>query len=131
MAASNIFEKKIYYHDTDCGNVVYYANYLKYLEEARSDFFEKKGVILADINTRGIWFVVARIEMNYIVPAQYGNTLRITTEIEKIKSASMLFTHTIKRASTILNESKAVLVCIGDDFKPRVIPDDIRTAFTA
>ena len=50
---------RIYYHDTDCGGVVYYANYLKYLEEARSEYFEDRGLIIKDLLKEGIGFVVA------------------------------------------------------------------------
>ena len=56
-------EKRIYYHDTDCGGVVYYANYLKYLEEARTEYFLSKGADLQKLSTEGIWFTVARVEI--------------------------------------------------------------------
>ena len=55
---------KIYYHDTDCGGVVYYANYLKYLEEARSEYFETRSLIIKDLLAKGIGFVVARQEVD-------------------------------------------------------------------
>lgn len=54
--------KRIYYHDTDCGGIVYYANYLKYLEEARTKYFLSMGIDLQKLSNRGIWFAVARVE---------------------------------------------------------------------
>jgi acyl-CoA thioester hydrolase len=131
MDNKNIIEKKIYYHDTDAGEVVYYANYLKYLEEGRTQYLIDKGLDLKGLGDKGIWFVVAKLEIDYKLPAQYQDTLQIVTEIEKIKSASMVFMQNIYRGDALIARSTVVLVCVNDGFKPMVIPDDIRAALTA
>ena len=68
-------KKTIYYHDTDSGGVVYYANYLKYLEEARTEYFRSKFQELKTLAERGVLFVVARVEIDYRSPAKYGGIL--------------------------------------------------------
>jgi len=119
-------EKKIYYHDTDCGGVVYYANYLKYLEEARSEFCLNKGVILKDLADEGIYFVVARTELDYKAPAHYQEILRVFTRIEKIGRSSINFIQEVKNNDVPVVVAKTIWVCVGRDFKPKSIPENAR-----
>lgn len=119
-------EKRIYYHDTDCGGVVYYANYLKYLEEARTEYFLSKGVDLQKLSTEGIWFTVARVEIEYKSPAHYQDTIRILTTVEKAKMSVMQFFQKIFKNSTIIVEARTTLICIDNNFKPLAIPEEIK-----
>ncbi|MFH1519211.1 MAG: YbgC/FadM family acyl-CoA thioesterase [Candidatus Omnitrophota bacterium] len=116
--------KKIYYHDTDAGGVVYYANYLKYLEEARTEFFNQKGVSINKLSGQSILFAVRRVEVDYKAPAYYADTLTIYTAISKIKNASLEFTQSINRDDRILVKAKTQLACINSQFRPRVIPGE-------
>ena len=119
-------EKRIYYHDTDCGGVVYYANYLKYLEEGRTEYFLSKGVDLQKLSTEGIWFTVARVEIEYKSPAHYQDTIRILTRIEKAKMSVMQFFQKIFKNSTTVVEARTTLICIDNNFKPLAIPEEIK-----
>ena len=74
---------RIYYEDTDCGGVVYYANYLKYFERARTDFLEQRGLSVAGILKQGTQFMVVRAEVNYRSPARYGETLIIEKRVSE------------------------------------------------
>ncbi len=65
-------EIRIYYEDTDCGGVVYYANYLKYFERARTDYLEQRGLSVAQLMKEGTVFMVVHAEINYKSPARYG-----------------------------------------------------------
>jgi len=118
--------KRIYYHDTDCGGVVYYANYLKYLEEGRTEFFTKAGVDLKDLSNKGIFFVVGTVDIKYKSPARYQDTIEIITEKPEVKTASMYFLQKIAKESTVLVEAKTVLVCINEKFRPQAVPDNIK-----
>ena len=118
--------KKIYYHDTDCGGVVYYANYLKYFEEARTEFLEEKGFLLKELAARGILFVVRRVEIDYKSPAHYGDALTVTTEISKAKSVSLDFSQQINRQDQMLVKAVTQLVCVNGNFQPQVMPDSLR-----
>lgn len=118
-------KKKVYYHDTDCGGVVYYANYLKYFEEARTEYFLSKGVDLRKCIKSDFFFVVANVEIKYKKGARYGDKILVTTKIEKIKSASIEFLHEVKKDESLLVECKTTLVCVDPNFRPKAIPDDI------
>ena len=119
-------EKKIYYYDTDCGGVVYYANYLKYLEEGRNEFCASAGVYLKELMQEGIEFPVVHVELDYKYPARYAEIIRIFTRVEKIGNSSVCFAQEIKKENTLLVKAKTVWACIGKDFKIRKVPERIR-----
>ncbi|MBZ0166429.1 MAG: acyl-CoA thioesterase [Candidatus Omnitrophica bacterium] len=117
-------EKKIYYHDTDAGGVVYYANYLKYLEESRTELLEERG-----ITPHGDFFYAVReCHITYRAPARYGDCIRVEARITKITAAQIHFTQNILDAKTakLLVEAEVRLVCLTQDFKPTAINEDIR-----
>ena len=114
--------KKVYYHDTDSGGVVYYANYLKYFEEARTEFLLDKGIDVNQLTKDGIWFVVASVNINYQAPAIYADQLVISSEIIKKKNVWLEFFQQVKRADSILVSATTKLVCVGLDFKPKAMP---------
>jgi len=89
-------EIKIYYEDTDCGGVVYYANYLKYFERARTEYLESRGWSVASLMEQGTVFVVVHAEADYRSPARYGETLIIETVVSDITAASFTFAHVVK-----------------------------------
>lgn len=68
-------EKRIYYHDTDAGGVVYYANYLKYLEEDRTEFLEKRGLSIKEMHENQFFYAVRTCSINYKSPARYGDVI--------------------------------------------------------
>jgi acyl-CoA thioester hydrolase len=98
-------EVRIYYEDTDCGGVVYYGNYLKYFERARTHFLEERGLSVAGLMKEGTVFVVVRAEVDYRSPAHYGETLVIETIVSKKTAASLTFSHVIRE-----RESQRVVV---------------------
>jgi len=124
-----VYKKRIYYHDTDCGNVVYYANYLKYLEEARTEHLRSMGIDLNELaKEEKALFAVAGVDIRYKSPARYSDELTIISRIGKAKAASIEFSHEIKRGKTLLVECETRLVCLGEDFKPRVMPEAVSEA---
>lgn len=93
-------EIKIYYEDTDCGGVVYYANYLKYFERARTEYLELRGHSVAALMEQGVIFVVVRAEVDYCSPGRYGDTLVIETEVGEVTRAALTFSHIIREKVT-------------------------------
>ena len=87
---------RIYYEDTDCGGVVYYANYLKYFERARTQFLEQRGFSVAGLMAEGTVFVVVRTEVDYRSPARYGETIVIETVVSGVTPASFTFSHVLR-----------------------------------
>ncbi|MCL4474910.1 MAG: acyl-CoA thioesterase [Nitrospirae bacterium] len=119
-------EKKIYYHDTDCGDVVYYANYLKYLEEARTEYLILKGIALPKLAEKHIWFVVARVEIEYKAPARYQDKLTVSARVEEARMATIKFFQEITRGDVLIARATTTLVCIGKDFKPIAMPEEVK-----
>jgi acyl-CoA thioester hydrolase len=123
-------EKKIYYHDTDAGGVVYYANYLKHLEEGRSEYLRSKGIDVVEYARNGIIFPVVHLEIDYKTPARYGDTIRVFTRPEKIGNASLCFSQEIKRGETTILQAKTTWACVkpnGSGMKPTRIPEEVRS----
>jgi acyl-CoA thioester hydrolase len=121
-----LIEKKVYYHDTDCGGVVYYANYLKYMEEARTEFLLQKGIELPKLAEREIWFVVARVEIDYKAPARYQDKLTVSARLEEARMTTVKFYQEVKRENVLVARATTVLICIGRDFKPIPVPEEVK-----
>jgi len=121
-------EKRIYYHDTDAGKVVYYANYLKYLEEGRTEYLESKGIPVKGPDEDGFHYAVRRCNVDYKMPARYGDIIICSTEIEKITAAQIYFKQTIthKKTNHVLVEANVILVSLTKDFKAQAIPAYIK-----
>ncbi len=118
---------RIYYEDTDMQGIVYYANYLKYLERARTEFFRDKGFEQGELmNQQGVVFAARAIQMDYLKPARFNDELIVTTEVVKIKSASLSFQQTIVRAHAkheIINTAIIKVVCLDvQSMKVKTIP---------
>ena len=111
---------RIYYEDTDCGGVVYYANYRKYFERARTDFLEQRGLSVAGILKQGTQFMVVRAEVNYRSPARYGETLIIETTLAHSGKASVTFAHVLREriSGRMVADGSATLV--STDLKGKV-----------
>jgi len=105
---------RIYYEDTDCGGVVYYANYLKYFERARTHYLEERGLSVVGLLKEGTQFLVVHAEVDYRSPARYGETLAVETTVAQIGRTSVTFAHVIReRASQrVVVEGSAKLVTV-------------------
>jgi acyl-CoA thioester hydrolase len=127
---TDILKVKIYYEDTDCGGVVYYANYLRYFERARTEFLESRGVSLKRLMDEGIYFVVAEASLRYLAPARYADTILVETKVDKSGPASIVFGHRVLNEETgkDLVEAAVRLACVGRDMKPLRIRSDIMEA---
>jgi len=123
-------EIRIYYEDTDCGGVVYYANYLKYFERARTDYLEQHGLSVAQLMKEGTVFMVVHAEIDYKSPARYGETLTIETTLDTSKNASFTFVHTIreKMSGRVIVEGSATLVPTGSDGKLKRLAAELKQA---
>ena len=114
---------KIYYEDTDSGGVVYYANYLKFTERARTDLIQQLGFSLNKLSIDyDSLFVVKKIECEYHTSAKLEDDLIVKTKILEIKNASFTLQQDIERNSITLFTSKILMVCINSKGKPNKIP---------
>ena len=124
---THTMEIKIYYEDTDCGGVVYYANYLRYMERARTEYLADRGISVKALMDEGTLFLVSRAELDYRSSARYGDTIRIGTRISETTGATLLFEHTMteKASGKVLTECRARLVCADAAGKPKRMPKEM------
>lgn len=114
----------IYYEDTDCGGVVYYANYLRYMERARTEYLAAKGFSVRDLMNEGTIFMVLRVEIDYKAPARYGDTVEIETWVRDVGRATMIFEHIMREKSSrrVFVECRAKVVFVDTGGKPKRLP---------
>lgn len=122
---------RVYWEDTDAGGIVYYANYLKFMERARSEWLRAQGIEQGPLQReQGIIFVVVSAETFFRKPARYGDLLQVTCEVEKQTKASLTFKQEVIRAgadsSEILVTGTVRVACLdADKFRPRALPDNL------
>jgi acyl-CoA thioester hydrolase len=100
VACTHTIDIRIYYEDTDCGGVVYYANYLKYFERARTHYLESRGVSVTEQLQQGTQFVVVHAELDCRAPGRYGETLTIETRLAEVTRASLTFVHVVRERTS-------------------------------
>jgi len=122
----NPIQIKIYYEDTDAGGVVYYANYLRYMERARTEFLLDNGISVAEYHDKGYLFAVVHVDVNYKKPAKLGETIDVTAELIETTNATVTFRHQIFRDNTLLVDANVKLACIDKDGKPRRLPESFK-----
>ncbi len=120
-------EIKIYYEDTDAGGVVYYANYLKYFERARTEFLESLGVKISQLAKEGINFVVVKTEIDYISAAKLGDILEIEIKLKELKNISLVFEYHVfrKEDKKLIAKGFTKLACVDNSIKLKRIPDEL------
>ena len=127
MSNSFKFNLKIYYEDTDAGGVVYYANYLKFLERARSEAIYELGFSNTQLKKEfGILIIVKSCKIEYKKPTMFEDKLSILTIINKITKTSFIMKQDIKRNEELVASADIHLVSVNLDGKPIKIPEKLR-----
>lgn len=125
-----VWPVRVYWEDTDAGGVVYYANYLKFMERARSEWLRASGFeqdILRD--EAGIVFVVRRVEIDYLSPARFNEQLEVSVTLHEAGRASFGVRQELMRGTTRLAEAVVTLACVDAvRFKPVRIPEPLHQA---
>ena len=123
---------RIYWEDTDAGGIVYYANYLKYMERARTEWLRAAGIEQLPLKEQhGLMFVVVDLEAHYRKPARYDDELLVTCEVAERTRASLTFRQQIYRATSdqdgeLLIEGKVRVACLDAlNLKPKALPKEI------
>ncbi|MBE0427309.1 MAG: tol-pal system-associated acyl-CoA thioesterase [Nitrospirae bacterium] len=117
---------KIYYEDTDAGGVVYYANYLKYMERARTEFLLDNGIDVAKYHENGFFFMVIHVNVDFKRPARLGDSIEVTTEIIEMTNVTITLRHHISKENTLSVEAYVKVACINKDGKPQRLPEEFR-----
>ena len=121
------FKTKVYYEDTDAGGVVYYANYLKFLERARSEAIYSLGYTNKGLNEQyGILLIVKSCNIEYKKPARFEDVLEIISEVVSFSKTSILMKQLILRNKDLISEAEIHLVAVNKDGKPSKIPEELK-----
>ena len=120
------FPVRVYYEDTDLAGIVYYANYLKFIERARSEWVREIGVDQRVMKAHGIVFAVRRVEADYIAPAVFEDDLIVETTPISMTPARLVLGQSVLRQDVVLFRSEITLVALGDGGKPLRLPDALR-----
>ena len=123
------YDLKVFYEDTDAGGVVYYANYLKFLERARSEAIYSLGFSNTQLKENfGIVIIVKSCNINYIKSAVFEDKLSVFSSLKKLSKTSFIMHQEIKRDEELLSTSEVCLVCINREKKPTKIPDELKSS---
>ncbi len=127
---------RVYYEDTDSGGVVYHANYLKFMERARSEWLRARGIRQDALRAEcGVIFAVSHAELAYLRPARFDQALRVGVQVLQARRASVHLAQDIhlqdetqdNNKGTLLARGRVTVVCIdAQTFRPRAFPDHVR-----
>ena len=125
---SHVFALRVYYEDTDLAGIVYYANYLKFIERARTEWVRGLGVDQRRLRAEaGVVFAVRRIEADYLRPARFDDELEVRTAVQSVTGARIVLAQDIYRGVERLYAAQVVLVCLTESGHPARLPSDLRT----
>ena len=120
------FPVRVYYEDTDSGGVVYYANYLKFTERARTNMIQELGFTLNQLHDdHDCIFIVKKVNCEYLQSAKLEDFLEIQSSIIQVKNASFELEQNILRDGKIIFQSNIIMVCVNSRGQPKKIPEKI------
>ena len=117
---------RVYYEDVDLAGIVYYANYLRFIERARSEMVRAAGIDQAAMRADGLVFAVRRVEADYLKPARYDDALVVETVLASADRARFTMDQTVLRGDAALFRASVQVVCIDVGGRPRRLPDAVR-----
>lgn len=120
---AHLFPLRVYYEDTDLAGIVYYANYLKFIERARSEWVRGLGVDQTRLKAeQGLVFAVRRVEADYLSPARFEDDLTVATRLHDHSGARLVLDQTVRRGEKALFQARVTLVCLTEAGKPARLP---------
>ncbi len=121
------FHLRVYYEDTDLAGIVYYANYLKFIERARSTLVREADIDQNELkDDQGLVFTVRRVQADYFAPAKMNDELWVETDVQQISGARIVFCQEVYRGGTMLFSGIITVACATLDGKAARVPAEIR-----
>ena len=117
---------RVYYEDTDMAGIVYYANYLKFIERGRSEWVREIGMDQHEMKADGIVFAVRRVECDYLGSAILDDLLTVETEVANVTAARLVMEQRVKRGDEVLFHAMVTVVCMNETGQPVRLPANIR-----
>jgi acyl-CoA thioester hydrolase len=136
MTAAFVWPVRTYWEDTDAGGIVYYANYLKFMERARTEWLRSIGIDQVSLkDEHGLMFVVVDVEAHYRKPARYGDQLQVTCKVRETTRASITLDQEVYRESVggeLLLDGRVRAACLdAQTYRPRPLPPQLWTQIKA
>jgi len=125
------YSVRVYYEDTDMGGIVYHANYLRYIERARSDWVRQLGNDQNAMREAGIVWVVRKIEAEYLATAKFEDELTVETHLRELSGARLTMDQVVKRGDQPIFTASVMAVCMNAAGKPVRLPAEIRALLQA
>ncbi len=122
---------RVYYEDTDLAGIVYYANYLKFIERARSELVRAAGIDQAAMKAAGLVFAVRRVEADYLSPARYDDQLEVRTRLVDVKGASFTMPQEIWRGETLVFRALVSIVVLNAAGRATRLPAELRSGLVS
>lgn len=120
---------RVYYEDTDLAGIVYYANYFKFIERARSEYIRELGIDQRQLKAAGMVFAVRRVEADFLSPARFDDLLDVETGLARLGGASVNLEQRVSCGATRLFQARIRLAVLSESGRPLPIPADIRQKF--
>lgn len=117
---------RVYYEDTDLAGIVYYANYLRFIERARSEMVRAAGIDQVAMKAAGLVFAVRRVEADYLSPARYDDLIEVRTTLVGLKGASFEMAQEVWRDATLLFRARVAIVVLSPQGRATRLPADLR-----
>jgi acyl-CoA thioester hydrolase len=121
-----MFSTRIYYQDTDAGGVVYFANYLKFIEKSWFEYLMSIGISIPEWESAGTYMIIKNVFLDLIEPLRYGDTITVKTDISQVKNAYFMMLHTVIKDDKPITRCETKMVCIDKKGKPKRMPEDFR-----
>ena len=131
-AAAHVFQARVYWEDTDGAGIVYYANYFKFAERARTEMLRAAGIEQRRVlDETGVAFAVRRCACEYLRPARLDDALAVVSRVTEARGASLDMHQQIRRDHETLAELDVTIVCVARDGRPARLPPGVRHALAA
>jgi acyl-CoA thioester hydrolase len=132
IEAEHHFAQTVYFEDTDAYGIVYYANYLKFMERARSDFIRAVGVDqAAELKATGSAYAVVEVQIKYRRPARLGDDLQVVSTVEQVRASSVDIHQRVMRGKELLTDARVTAAFLDGQGRPRRQPSDWVEKFKA
>ena len=123
---SHTFSLRVYYEDTDLAGIVYYANYLKFIERARTEYVRALGIDQVALKDDGIVFAVRRVEADYLAPVRFDDELVVETTLLALTGARIILLQKVSRGADVLFSAEVTVIALQDSGQPARLPASIR-----
>ncbi len=124
---THLFNLRVYYEDTDLAGIVYYANYLRFIERGRTEWVRSLGIDQVTLKAEeGIVFAVRRVEADYLAPAKFDDELVVETTPAAVTGARITLLQEVRRGGTVLFSAQVTLVALSETGHPVRLPANIR-----